>query len=250
MFNNIDEIYNHIGQSMFEHLPEKWDKAYLEVNLHRLNVSISIDPKYTYEQQIFDFDLDVINGVYKNSMCNKAFYALYTIMQKDKDDVPWNKARFEITSDGDFSIDFKYDEDFAYLNSLDPDKDQYPSSDEILAIETWEGLPESYPRYWAKTLLVLPDVDTLTRADVSAFTLKHNNSALLKEHWQDKYSDNAMRLWEEVKQTYKNKAESIYSIEELIFVLNYDFAVMPYQNSKEDDLGFYKWIFIEISKLS
>ncbi|KPZ66695.1 hypothetical protein AN392_00134 [Pseudoalteromonas sp. P1-16-1b] len=252
MFNNIDEIYNHIGQSMFEHLPEKWDKAYLEVNLHRLNVSISIDPKYTYEQQIFDFDLDVINGVYKNSMCNKAFYALYTIMQKDKDDVPWNKARFEITSEGDFSIDFKYDEDFAWYKSLDIDSQEYDDLDidVINQIKSWEGLPESYPRYWAKTLLVLPNVDTLTRADVSAFTLKHNNSALLKEHWQDKYSDNAMQLWEEVKQTYKNKLESKYSIEELIFVLNYDFAVMPYQNSEEDDLGFYKWIFIEISKLS
>ena len=73
---------------------------------------------------------------------------------------------------------------------------------------------------------------------------------MLKEHWQDKYSDNAMQLWEEVKQTYKNKLESKYSIEELIFVLNYDFAVMPYQNLEEDDLGFYKWIFTEISKLS
>ena len=54
---------------------------------------------------------------------------------------------------------------------------------------------------------MLSNVDTLTRADVSAFTLKYNNSAVLEEHWQDNYSDNAMRLWEEVKQAYENKEE-------------------------------------------
>ena len=156
-----------------------------------------------------------------------------------------------MTSEGDFSIDFKYDEDFAWYKSLDIDSQEYNDLDidVINQIKSWEGLPESYPRYWAKTILVLPNVDTLTRADVSAFTLKYNNSAVLEEHWQDNYSDNAMRLWEEVKQAYENKEEKKYSIDELIFALNYDFAVMPYQNDN-DDLGFYKWIFLEISKLS
>lgn len=37
MFKTIDDIYNHIGQSMFEHLHVKWDKVYLGVNLHQLN---------------------------------------------------------------------------------------------------------------------------------------------------------------------------------------------------------------------
>ncbi|MBB1386173.1 DUF600 family protein [Pseudoalteromonas sp. SG45-5] len=250
MFETIDDIYNHIGQAMFNALPEQWEKAWFEVLLLNPDGAIQSNQEYILNNKKFNFDTNIINGVAKNAKCGKAFCALYHLMQKNENDVPWNKVRFEITSEGDFTIDFKYDEDFAYLNSLDPDKDKYPSSDEILAIETWEGLPESYPRYWKKTLLILPNIDTLTRADVSAFTLKHNNSALLKEHWQDKYSDNAMQLWEEIKQTYKNKLESKYSIEELIFVLNYDFAVMPYQNSEEDDLGFYKWIFIEISKLS
>ena len=85
--------------------------------------------KYIYNGKIFDFDLDVIDGIYKNSMCNKAFYALYTIMQKDKNDVPWNKARFEMTSEGDFSIDFKYDEDFAWYKSLDIDSQKYDELD-------------------------------------------------------------------------------------------------------------------------
>ena len=55
-----------------------------------------------------------------------------------------------------------------------------------------------------------------------------------------------MQLWEELKQPYKNKAEK-YCIDEFIFALNYDFAVMPYQ-SDNNDLGFYKWIFLVISK--
>ena len=255
MFDTIDGIYNHIGQAMFDALPNKWDTATLMLLMDKVNVSVTMSQKYLDKNDSKNykyFTVNKRNGLAYESKVSDAFYALFHIMQKDKNDVPWNKARFEITSEGDFSIDFKYDEDFAWYKSLDIDSQEYDDLDidVINQIKSWEGLPESYPRYWAKTLLVLPDVDTLMRADVSAFTLKHNNSALLKEHWQDKYSDNAMRLWEEVKQTYKNKAESIYSIEELIFVLNYDFAVMPYQNSEEDDLGFYKWIFIEISKLS
>ncbi|MCW1720131.1 MULTISPECIES: immunity protein YezG family protein [unclassified Pseudoalteromonas] len=152
MFETIDDIYNHLGLSMFEHLPEKWEKAYLEVNLHQVNVSVSIDSKYIYNGKIFDFDLDVIDGIYKNSMCNKAFYALYTIMQKDKNDVPWNKARFEMTSEGDFSIDFKYDEDFAWYKSLDIDSQKYDELDinVINKIKSWDGLPKGYPRYWTK----------------------------------------------------------------------------------------------------
>ena len=43
---------------------------------------VSLDRFKMYNGKIFDFDLDVIDGIYKNSMCNKAFYALYTIMQK------------------------------------------------------------------------------------------------------------------------------------------------------------------------
>ncbi|MEL0631134.1 immunity protein YezG family protein [Pseudoalteromonas carrageenovora] len=252
MFKTVDEIYSHIGQAMFNALPDRWDTAWYDIFVIHPDGVTQSNQQYSLNDVIQYFNVNKINGINKYAGCDDAFEALYKIMQKNEDDVPWNKARFEITSDGDFSIDFKYDEDFAWYKSLDIDSQEYDDLDidVINQIKSWEGLPESYPRYWAKTLLVLPDVDTLTRADVSAFTLKHNNSALLKEHWQDKYSDNAMRLWEEVKQTYKNKAESIYSIEELIFVLNYDFAVMPYQNSEEGDLGFYKWIFIEISKLS
>ncbi|MBU2072482.1 MAG: antitoxin YezG family protein [Gammaproteobacteria bacterium] len=150
MFDTVDEIYNHIGQTMFNQLPEKWESAYLEVNLHQVDVSISIGSKYMHEGEVFDFDLDVINGVYKSSKCNNAFYALYKIMRKNEQDVPWNKARFEITSEGDFTIDFKYDEDFAWYKSLDIDSQEYDDLDikVINSIKSWQGLPEDYPRYW------------------------------------------------------------------------------------------------------
>jgi len=152
MFENVDDIYEHLGQSMFNQLPDDWDVAYLEVNLHRIDVSISIGSHYVYQEKTNDFDLDVVNGVYKNSKCGKAFYSLYKIMQKDKDDIPWNKVRFEITLEGDFSIDFKYDEDFVWYKSLDIDSQEYDDLDidVINQIKSWDGLPENAPRYWNK----------------------------------------------------------------------------------------------------
>ncbi|MBB1304356.1 hypothetical protein [Pseudoalteromonas sp. SR43-5] len=64
-------------------------------------------------------------------------------MKKDKDDVPWNKVRVEITTEGYFSIDFKYDEDFAWYKSLDIDSQEYEDLDidVINKIKSWDGLP-------------------------------------------------------------------------------------------------------------
>ncbi|MBU2072487.1 MAG: antitoxin YezG family protein [Gammaproteobacteria bacterium] len=149
-FTDIDEIYNVIGQEMFDSLPEKWDRATLEVNLDSLDIAITIGAKFSFNGTESAFNLYKRNGKIYSSGIGEAFFSLYKIMRKNEQDVPWNKARFEITSEGDFTIDFKYDEDFAYLNSLDPDNDRYPSSDEILAIESWQGLAEDYPRYWKK----------------------------------------------------------------------------------------------------
>ncbi|WP_231613271.1 hypothetical protein, partial [Pseudoalteromonas sp. SWXJZ94C] len=104
MFKEIDEAYNFIGQEMYERLPEEWDVAFLEVNMDKVDVAISIGANYTLNNVVSVFDLDEKNGVINFSDVDEAFYALYKIMQKDEDDVPWNKARFEITSEGDFSI--------------------------------------------------------------------------------------------------------------------------------------------------
>ncbi|MGI2169983.1 hypothetical protein ACROAE_07265 [Shewanella sp. MF05960] len=152
MFKEIDDIYNYIGQEMYERLPEYWDIALLEVNMDKIDKAISIGASYILNNTSNTFDLDEKNGVVSFSDVDEAFYALYKIMQKNEseNDVPWNKARFEITSEGDFSIDFKYDEDFVWYKSLDIDSQEYDDLDIdiINQIETWEGLPETAPRYW------------------------------------------------------------------------------------------------------
>lgn len=150
MFTNIDEIYSFIGQEMFDSLPEKWDRATLEVNLDSLDRAISIGATFSFNGQESDFDLYERGGQVFFSDIDDAFYSLYKIMRKNEQDVPWNKARFEITSEGDFTIDFKYDEDFAWYKSLDIDSQEYDDLDikVINSIKSWQGLPENYPRYW------------------------------------------------------------------------------------------------------
>ena len=148
MFETVDDIYNYIGQAMFDALPENWDRATFYAMLLKVDSSMQSKQTYLHKGEKYDFDVNIIDGVAKRTKCSKAFYSLYHLMQKSPQDVPWNKASFQITAEGDFEIDFKYDEDFAFLNSLDPDNDRYPTSDEILAIESWEGLPEDAPRYW------------------------------------------------------------------------------------------------------
>ncbi|PIW59623.1 MAG: hypothetical protein COW15_16925 [Shewanella sp. CG12_big_fil_rev_8_21_14_0_65_47_15] len=152
MFKNIDSIYNYVGQEMFSSLPGKWDKAYLNVNMDKIDRAISIDSKYISEGVEYFFDLDRKSGIVNFSDCDEAFYDLYHIMQKNEQDVPWNKARFELTPDGDFSIDFKYDEDFAWYKLLDIESQEYDELDiDIIdKIKSWEGLPSDYQRYWKK----------------------------------------------------------------------------------------------------
>ena len=150
MFETIDEIYNHLGQSMFNALPEHWEKAWFEALLLDPEGAMQSNQEYVYNGQTFFFNTNKINGIAKNAKCGKAFYALYKLMQKDENDIPWNKARFEIEPDGSFDMQFKYDEDFAWYNDLDPDGKEYDELDidTINQIETWEGLPVEFERYW------------------------------------------------------------------------------------------------------
>ena len=150
MFDNTDEIYNHIGQSMFNALPEDWDAAWLDVNMSSPDRALSMGGYYQVSGSVHDFDVNVINGKFENTNSHKAFHALYKIMKKHEVDVPWNKVRFEVTPDGNFEIQFKYDDDYAWYQSLDIDSEEYDKLDIdiINQIKTWEGLPESAERYW------------------------------------------------------------------------------------------------------
>ena len=148
MFENIDEIYNYIGQSIFNVLPDEWSKAcnYTLMDNHALGIMSFINQyQVSSSSTVYDFSFDnkdILNII-------AAYKELFQIMQKDENDVPWNKARFEMTSEGDFSIDFKHDEDFAWYKSLDADSQEYDDLDinVINQLKSWEGLPEDYPRY-------------------------------------------------------------------------------------------------------
>ncbi len=154
MFETIDDIYNHIGQAMFNALPGTWNKAWMIILMQRPDSSMHFVQQYLLKKDdiALDFDVDEVEGVYKEANVDDAFYALYHLMQKGENDVPWNKARFEINNEGDFEMEFKLDEDFAWYKSLDIDNQEYDDLDiDIIdQIKTWKGLPKEYVRYWSK----------------------------------------------------------------------------------------------------
>ncbi|MCP4325533.1 MAG: DUF600 family protein [Psychromonas sp.] len=153
MFENIEQIYNYIGHSMINALPTDWDKASFYALILNVDSAMQSNQEYWFNGNRYEFDVNKVNGVAKRTKCAKAFYSLNHIMQKNKNDVPWNKARFEITFEGDFAIDFKYDEDFAWYKALDIDSQEYDELDidMINHIKSWDGLPENAPRYWRKS---------------------------------------------------------------------------------------------------
>ncbi len=152
MFNSIDEIYNHIGQSMVEALPEPWFKAYSYVLLDNVDEGVMSFVDTFFKANQDDNEQDFFLDIKKRMPRVRAYQALYKFMQKTPDDVPWNKARFTLTNDGDFDIEFKLDEDLIWLNNLDADSQEYDDLDINIEdqIRSWEGLPENADRYWLK----------------------------------------------------------------------------------------------------
>lgn len=73
-------------------------------------------------------------------------------MQVNSSDKPWNKCRFELKSDGEFDLKFKFDYDFDWYNGLGCDSADFEmlSYEIIELIESWEGLPTDFNRFWAK----------------------------------------------------------------------------------------------------
>ncbi|MGR6839874.1 immunity protein YezG family protein [Aliivibrio wodanis] len=152
MFENEINIYHHIGQSMFNALPEKWDSAFFYFRMLNERGDCTYINKYLLHDNSFDFDVNQIDEEYENAKCAEAFRALYKLMKKDESDIPWNKARFELKPDGSFDMKFKYDEDFAWLVAVDHYSDAYErlSANDMNLIKSWEGLPEDFDRYWLK----------------------------------------------------------------------------------------------------
>lgn len=147
MFESDSEIYQHIGSRIQQTLPEEgWSVAWIDVLMQRLDVRLTHMDSYKVRGEDEEKDFDVEEG--GNAKIAEAFFALYKVMRKDEDDVPWNKARYTLYPDGEFDIEFKYDADFAWLKSLDPDSDRRPKSSVRRQIQSWEGLPEDVERPW------------------------------------------------------------------------------------------------------
>ena len=155
MFESVDDIYNYIGQAAFNALPDEWHSAQIDVLMYNAVAprrSLSVIQQYclTDNGTPSDFDTDEVDGEVIDSNVSEAFYALYDLMKTETHKIPWNKTRFFLTSEGDFEIDFKLDEDYEWYKALSVDSQEYDELDIdiINQIKTWEGLPEGAPRSW------------------------------------------------------------------------------------------------------
>lgn len=183
MFNSAEEIHQHIGQSMFDALPEQWDKAYCDIGLSRENTcGFMAGTYYTGGEEKF-YSVDIIDGVLKYSQCDEAFYALYKMMKKDESDIPWNKARFELESDGSYDVKTKFDEDYIIYTGLDADAAEFDSlsRDFYLAIESWEGLPDDMPCPWKRGSY---DKSIFLQGNSDDQQQTESEQAILSSYWQ------------------------------------------------------------------
>ncbi|WP_018692296.1 immunity protein YezG family protein [Algicola sagamiensis] len=147
----IDDLYEYIGHGIYEALPEEWHEAWTSVSIFSSGNRIQSRSGFKLNQETHYFNVNKIDGLLRDDRdIHEAFYLLLKFMRKDENDIPWNKARFWMNEDGDFSIDFKFDEDFAWYNSIEADSDEFKklNSKEMDQIESWEGLPEDAPRSW------------------------------------------------------------------------------------------------------
>ena len=152
MFDHENDIYLHIGQAMFNALPDEWDSAYFYFTMLSESGACEYEQGYFINGVDCDFSVNKIDGEYEDAKCVEAFNALYQMMKKNDSDAPWNKARFELMPDGNFDIQFKFDEDFAWLVAVDHYSDEFEclSADDMNLIKSWGGVPDLYGRYWLK----------------------------------------------------------------------------------------------------
>ncbi len=104
----IDDIYLSIAQHLSSCIDESWADTTLEVEREADDV-IGFTGIY-----------NSIAGQQKNLSVGKLddqvdddFDELYAIMTEEGDEHKWNKAKFKLTPDGKFSIDFDWDQELA-----------------------------------------------------------------------------------------------------------------------------------------
>ena len=92
------------------------------------------------------------------------------------------------------------------------------------------------------------NIKNLTLQDVASFTLKNNPSTQFKEKWGDEYFSRAMSLWRGVKECYSKSKECNFTTQELLFAMNYEYAVAPYSSENNNAIEFYRWCFENLNK--
>jgi hypothetical protein len=100
----IDEIYLSIAQAVVDSIDETWDEARIEVEF--VEDTAEFDCVYLKSETKEEMDFDVDFQMYKD------FKELHKITTEGNSNL-WNRALFKLKPSGEFSIDFKWDEEIA-----------------------------------------------------------------------------------------------------------------------------------------
>jgi len=95
--------------------------------------------------------------------------------------------------------------------------------------------------------MILPNVESLTMTDVTIFTRENNVVPDFKEKWGEGYFANALSFWSDFRKNYHEDQPHTLSLNELLFLLYYDFAIGGHAKDKGNPLPFYKWVFEQIT---
>jgi hypothetical protein len=102
--NTVDEIYQHIGETLTAAVDEPWSEIRLHVEIWTTSTGFTGD--YTRDPPEAGIaDLNVSRLGYSVA---KALKRLQQIMKARE---AWNRATFKLAPDGRFSVDFAYDEE-------------------------------------------------------------------------------------------------------------------------------------------
>lgn len=99
----LEECYQLIAESMFENIPEPWKEAWIDAEVED-----------NWGQYTGDYiNLQGEEKWYAPEFKRKDISLLDVLLQirgfmKHPDHAPWYKARFRMTSEGDFTLDVKY----------------------------------------------------------------------------------------------------------------------------------------------
>ena len=150
MFDTDQAVYQHLATIAVRAIPNpEWDRAEFEIFSHDGSENITLRSRYYGSPE--DTSTHFNPYIKGDEKLEVATADLYNFLQKSPDDKPFNKYKFTLNNDGTFKIEFKYDDDFAYLSSLDAESQEFDDLLELEVvdqIESWEGLPEDFPRPW------------------------------------------------------------------------------------------------------